>query len=77
MAMLPNNIYEFSSLSNAIDFVKPLIIEGYPVVIQRAHNESPLYVCANYETYQVDVGPKDEEIKVYFPNEKAENNGND
>lgn len=73
MAALPNNIYNFDSLYNALDFIKPLIVEGYSVVIQKIYGETLFPTCERKcMGFQVEIGPKGEEVKVYLPNEKAE-----
>ena len=74
MATLPNNLYEFEDFFNMIDFIKPLIVEGYPVIIQKIYGERPLLPGMERETlgFQVEIGPKGENVKVYLPDEKAE-----
>lgn len=39
MAMIDTGAYEFKSLSNAMNFVKPLIVEGYPVAIDTVYRD--------------------------------------
>jgi len=73
MATLPNNVYNFDSFYNALDFIKPLIVEDYPVVIQKIYGETLFPTMEHRCTgFRVEVGPKGEEVKVYLPNEKAE-----
>ena len=38
---MASNIYEFKSLNNLLDFVKPLIAEGYPVAINIVPGKFP------------------------------------
>lgn len=46
--------FEFRYIDFVMDFIKPLISEGYPVVIDRDVDDN----------YIVHVGPKDKHIKV-------------
>ena len=73
MATLPNNVYEFDSLHNALDFIKPLIIEDYPIVIQKIYGEKSFFPTEfECKGFRVEVGPKGEEIKVYVKDEDKE-----
>ena len=73
MTTLPNNIYEFDSLYNAIDFIKPLIVEDYPVVIQKIYGEKKHFPTElECKGFRVEIGPKGEEIKVYVKGEDKE-----
>ena len=74
MATLPDNMYEFKSIYSALDFIRPLLIEGYPVTIQKVYGEQPVLPSMEMEVigYRVEVGPKGEEVKIYLPNEKAD-----
>lgn len=42
MAMIINNNFEFNDTSNVLDFMKPLLIEGYSASINKVHKE---YTC--------------------------------
>ena len=65
-SVLPcSNIYECDSLFNAMDLIKPLIIEGYSVVIQKIQEETPAACYPNHVYFRVDVGPKNKKIDVY------------
>ena len=41
MAMIKSNTYEFKSICNVMDFVKPLIVEGYSVAINTVYEAIP------------------------------------
>lgn len=43
MSMINPGTYEFNSLYNVLDFVKPLLIEGYSVAINTAYKEVPFF----------------------------------
>ena len=62
---LCSNVYECDSLFNAMDLIKPLIIEGYSVVIQKIQEETPAACYPNHVYFRVDVGPKNKKIDVY------------
>lgn len=48
--------YEFNSLFNVMDFVKPLLVEGYPVAINTVSKEFPFR--DSIDNFTVDVGNK-------------------
>lgn len=64
-SVLCSNVYECDSLFNAMDLIKPLIIEGYSVVIQKIQEETPAACYPNRVYFRVDVGPKNKKIDVY------------
>ena len=72
MAMINSDIYEFKSLYNLMDFVKPLIVEGYSVVINTVYKNVPFE--NDIDKFTVDIGKKGCKIAIYDPNEKACNN---
>lgn len=56
MSMINPGTYEFTSLYNVIDFVKPLIIEGYPVAINTVYKEFTLE--RSIDKFEVNIGQK-------------------
>ena len=68
--MLPNDSYEFKGLYTAIDFIKPLVSEGYPVVMQKMYGQT-MFPTMEEECvgFKVEVGPRCQEIKVYIKGE--------
>lgn len=69
MSMINPGTYEFKSLYNVMDFVKPLIVEGYPVAINVFYKQFPRE--NDIDKFTVDVGKKGCKIAIYDPNEKA------
>ena len=67
MAMINPCTYEFKSLSNAMDFVKPLIVEGYSVAINTVYKDIPF--SDDIDKFTVDVGKKG--CKFTIHDEKA------
>ena len=69
MAMINPGTYEFKSLYNVMEFVKPLIVEGYSVAI------NTIYKCVPFENdidkFTVDVGKKGCKMTIYDPDEKV------
>ena len=59
MAMEELREYEFKGINNLMDFIKPLILEGYPVAI-KTKNESFPY---DGYVYVVAIGPQGKDIK--------------
>lgn len=59
MAMERFREYEFKGINNLMDFIRPLILEGYPVAIKTKDEPFPygeyVYVAA--------IGPKGKDIK--------------
>ena len=72
MAMIKSNTYEFKSICNVMDFVKPLIVEGYSVAINTVYEAIPFE--NSIDKFTVDVGKKGCKMAIYDPNEKACNN---
>ena len=72
MTMINSGTYEFNSIYNVMEFVKPLLIEGYPVAINTTYKEYP----REYEIdkFTVDIGKKGCKMAIYDPDEKACNN---
>ena len=70
MAMINSGTYEFKSLNNLLDFVKPLVIEGYPVAINTVPGIFPReYTIEKFIIY---VGEKG--VKFYCDEEAVANN---
>ena len=69
MSMINPGTYEFKSLYNVMDFVKPLIVEGYPVAINVFYKQFPRE--NDIDKFTVDVGKKGCKIAIYDPDEKA------
>ena len=74
MAMINTGEYEFDSIYNVMDFIKPLIIEGYSVATNTRYKSFP---CKNsIDKFIVYVGEKGCKMAIYDPAEKAcDNNG--
>ena len=45
MAMINSGTYEFNSICNLMDFVKPLVVEGYSVAI------NTIFICSGIRDY--------------------------
>lgn len=71
MSMINSGTYEFNSLQNVVDFVKPLIVEGYPVVINTVYKDNPFSIYSDIDKFTVDIGKKGCKIAIYDPDEKA------
>lgn len=71
MGMVNHNTYEFNSLQNAMDFVKPLVIEGYSVVINTVYRNGPFEIENQIDKFIVDVAKKGCKIAIYDYDEKA------
>lgn len=69
MAMINPGTYEFNSLYNVMDFVKPLLVEGYSVAINTIYKDVFFENCI--DKFTVDVGKKGCKIAIYDPDEKA------
>ena len=69
MSMINPRTYEFNSLQNVIDFVKPLITEGYSVAINTIYEEFPRE--NHIDKFTVDIGKKGCKMAIYDPDEKA------
>lgn len=72
MAMINPSTYEFTSLFNVMDFVKPLIVEGYSVAINTTYKPFPRE--NDIDKFTVNVGKKCCKMAIYDPNEKTCNN---
>lgn len=69
MSMINSGTYEFDNLCNVMDFVKSLIVEGYPVAINTIYEEFPREKLI--DKFTVDVGKKGCKMAIYDPDEKA------
>jgi len=69
MSMINSGTYEFNSLQNVVDFVKPLIVEGYSVAINTIYEEFPREKLI--DKFTVDIGKKGCKMAIYDPDEKA------
>jgi len=67
MAMINSGTYEFKSICNLMDFVKPLILEGYPVAIDTVRGE---YTIKKFVTY---IGEKGVKFYCAEPTQEAPN----
>lgn len=67
MAMIIDNDFEFNDLSNVIDFVKPLLIEGYSVSINKTNKH---FLYDGEEVFTVVVGKKGCKWSIYDPEEE-------
>ena len=72
MEMINPVTYEFNSIHNVMDFVKPLLVEGYSVAINTLYKEFPRE--NDIDKFTVDIGNKGCKMAIYDPNEKACNN---
>ena len=73
MALTNANNYSFNSHQGVLDFISPLILEGYPVAIQTVYEEN-YWDKGRIDHYEVSVGEKKKPIKIYVGEpEKAEN----
>ncbi len=69
MAMINSGSYEFNSILNVMDFVKPLIVEGYSVAINTVYQEIPFE--NSIDKFIVNVGKKGCRMAIYDPDEEA------
>ena len=69
MAMINPGIYEFDSILNVMDFVKPLLVEGYSVAINTVHEKVPFDY--RIDKFEVNIGKKGCKMAIYDPDEKA------
>ena len=67
--LIPNS-YKFESIQRTLDFVKSLVVEGYPVVINTQFMSFPRENDIDY--FEVTVGEKKNNIKVMIE-DKNEN----
>ena len=73
MAMINSGTYEFNSICNLMDFVKPLVVEGYSVAINTVFKEFPRE--HDIDKFEVNVGKKGCKMAICDPDEKACDNG--
>ena len=73
MAMINSGSYEFNSILNVMDFVKPLIVEGYSIAINTVYQDIPFE--NSIDKFIVTVGKKGCKMAIYDPDEKACDNG--
>lgn len=69
MAMINPGTYEFDSILNVMDFVKPLLVEGYSVAINTVCEKVPFDY--RIDKFEVNIGKKGCKIAIYDPDEKA------
>jgi hypothetical protein len=72
MSMINSGTYEFNSLMNVMDFIKPLIVEGYSVAINTVYKDVPFE--DSIDKFTVDVGKKGCKMTIYNLDEKSSNN---
>lgn len=70
MALTNINNYSFNSHQAVLDFIAPLIVEGYPVAIQTMFREFPRE--NDIDHYEVSIGEKKKPIKVMIEEEDDE-----
>ena len=66
------NTYEFKGLDSLLDFVKPLIVEGYPVAINSIPGKFPRE--DTIEKFIAQVGEKGTQLEIYCKEDVS--NGN-
>ena len=71
MAMINPGTYEFNSIFNVMDFVKPLLVEGYSVAINTVYKDVPFDIGNCIDKFEVNVGKKGCKIAICNPDEKA------
>ena len=69
MSMINPGTYEFNGLDNVMNFVKPLILEGYSVAINTVYKDIPFEY--DIDKFEVNVGKKGCKMAIYDPDEKA------
>ncbi len=70
MSMINPGTYEFDSILNVMDFVKPLLVEGYSVAINTVYEK--VHFDYRIDKFTVDIGKKGCKIAIYDPDEKSE-----
>lgn len=70
MSMINPGTYEFTSIFNVMDFVKPLVVEGYSVAINTTYKQFPRE--NDIDKFTVDIGKKGCKMVIYDPDEKSE-----
>ena len=71
MAPINANNYSFNSRQAVLDFIAPLISEGYPVAIQTIY-EDHYWDKDRIDHYEVYIGEKRKPIKVMIETEEEE-----
>ena len=71
MALINASKYSFKLRQAALDFVAPLIVEGYPVVIQTVFDE---FWKDRIDHYEVSIGEKRKPIKIIIEQEEDNEN---
>ena len=69
MVMINSGVYEFNSIQNLIDFIRPLIIEGYPVAANTTFKNYPWE--HDIEKFTVYVGEKGVKFYCAEPTQEA------
>ena len=69
MSIINPGTYEFNSIFNVMDFVKPLLVEGYSVAVNTTFKKYPWE--HDIEKFTVYVGKKGCKMAIYDPDEKA------
>lgn len=73
MAMIDSGTYEFNSLQNAMDFVKPLLVEGYSVAINTVYRS--ISFESQIDKFTVDIGKKGCKMAIYNPEKVSDAEG--
>lgn len=73
MAIINSGTYEFNSIFNLMNFVKPLVVEGYSVAINTVFKEFPKE--HDIDKFEVNVGKKGCKMVIWDPDKKACDNG--
>ena len=68
MALINANKYSFNSRQGVLDFIAPLISEGYPVAIQTVY-EDHYWDKDRIDHYEVSIGEKRKPIEVMVETE--------
>ena len=64
--------YEFTSIENVLDFIKPLLVEGYKISTETVFQEFPReYLVEKFVIYVID---KDKKMKLTVVDPEGENN---
>lgn len=71
MSIVNPGTYEFNSIFNVMDFVKPLLVEGYSVAINTIYKDVPFNIENCIDKFEVNVGKKGCKMAIYDPDEKA------
>ena len=65
MALTNTNNYSFNLHQAVLDFISPLILEGYPVAIQTVY-EDHYWDKGRIDHYEVSIGEKKKPIKIFI-----------